>query len=363
MKNNNTETILRTNEVSPKRYLWYLLILGGFAIFGLYLLYSMSSYQSETNPCTMSELFFRALRSDGGLPFVALVIPASAVVAYFIARGWGKIEVVVTNQRVYGSLFLGSNFNLPLECITNVEKVSRTRIQITSTYGITTLHLLDNCNEIYTALTGKDAPAISRADGKKQERMNALQILTDDELTTRLGSMQAAARIAYVTVAILAIGCIIAGAIPFIKYGFEYGMSIAPAYLLLFLFFCLIIAYPIHYIRIRHKDAIDEISNRADSSQKMTRLHNLLREKRIRATKILVSIIVITPIICGAGAMLMGGGGSSSYDDGPVTCSSCHREFDRSSKNGKSIARRNMCELCYENMIIMDEALDEALND
>lgn len=68
--NNGQETIIKTNSVSPKRYLWYLLILAGVGILGLYLLYSMNSYQSETNPRTMQELFVRAFQRDAALPFM-----------------------------------------------------------------------------------------------------------------------------------------------------------------------------------------------------------------------------------------------------------------------------------------------------
>ena len=34
-------------------------------------------------------------------------------------------------------------------------------------------------------------------------------------------------------------------------------------------------------------------------------------------------------------------------------------EFKRSSEDGKSIARRNMCELCYDKMNTMQDALDK----
>lgn len=100
-------------------------------------------------------------------------------------------------------------------------------------------------------MTGKPVPAISYSQVKKQERMKELKSFSDEALTTRIGTMQAAARIAYVFLILLAIGCVIFAAIPCIEYGFEYGMTIAPAYLLLFLFVVMIMGYPLYYIHTR----------------------------------------------------------------------------------------------------------------
>lgn len=92
----------------------------------------MNSYQSETNPRTMQELFVRAFRSDAALPFLALIIPVTAVIAYFIVRACSKLEVVVTDQRVYGRLFFGATFDLPLNSIQQVKKSSSTTLLIST---------------------------------------------------------------------------------------------------------------------------------------------------------------------------------------------------------------------------------------
>lgn len=191
--------------------------------------------------------------------------------------------------------------------------------------------------------------------------MKALKRLNDKELTTRLGAMQAALRIAYVFLIILGIGCTIMAAIPFFEYGFDYAITIAPAYLLLFVFVLLLLGFPIYYLRINQKEIMEEITKRAVSSEEMATLIAVLAAKRRRATIILLSIIIGVPVLIFAyvGVSI---GDIGSSDDATVSCGYCNREFKRSSSNGRSIQRRNLCENCYENMEIMEDALDQAGN-
>jgi len=93
---------------------------------------------------------------------------------------------------------------------------------------------------------------------KKLARMEVLKELNNQEPTTRLGTMQSGLRIAYVALLLLFVGCTIMAIMPFAEHGIEYGLSVAPAYFLLFLFVLLLFAYPIYYLKTRQKDALDQ---------------------------------------------------------------------------------------------------------
>ena len=351
MKN---EEIIQSSTVSAKRYLWYLLILGGAAIFGLYLLYSMSCYQSEIYKYTAQELFRRSLSSDGGLPFVALIIPVTGVVAYFIVRTLGKLEVVVTTGRIHGRFPTGAAFDIPRDKIKRVEKAARTTLKITTTNGtITVLRGLGNCDDLYVALKGELPPVCSRAAYRKLARIAELQKLSDHVLLTRASFLQAARNITYTILALLALGCSALSIIDFFKYGFDYAII----YPVFFLGIFLIFSIPLFYVIITSKAIHEVIDLRAEKSPKLKSWKTSLADKRRKATIILVTIIAVCSLV--PSIILFSDMGNGNESNGMVICSSCNHTFKSSSNDARSIAKRKMCERCYKNMTSTQDALDK----
>lgn len=93
------------------------------------------------------------VKSDGALPYVWLVVPVFALIALLLYKGWSKIELTVSDKRVYGCAAFGKRVDLPLDAISAVGTSAFNGIAITTASGAIKFSMMENCNEIHSAVS------------------------------------------------------------------------------------------------------------------------------------------------------------------------------------------------------------------
>lgn len=93
------------------------------------------------------------VRSDGALPYVWLLVPVFALIAFLLYKGWSKIELTVSDKRVYGCAAFGKRVDLPLDAISAVGTSVFNGIAITTASGAIKFAMLENRNEIHSAVS------------------------------------------------------------------------------------------------------------------------------------------------------------------------------------------------------------------
>ena len=88
-----------------------------------------------------------------GVSFVFLLIPALAVIAYLIYKAWSKIELTVSDKRVYGSAAFGKRVDLPFDSISAVGTSAFNGIAITTASGAIKFVMIKNRDEIHSAVS------------------------------------------------------------------------------------------------------------------------------------------------------------------------------------------------------------------
>ena len=85
------------------------------------------------------------------------------------------------------------------------------------------------------------------------------------------------------------------------------------------------------------------------------------RKKENRWTKrFMIIIITVCVVVAVPVAIWISTSGSSADMRYNIECGSCERIFPKGSDDGKSIAKRGLCENCYGNMNSLQGALDSA---
>lgn len=93
------------------------------------------------------------VKSDGALPFVWLIVPVFVLIAILLYKGWSKIELTVSDKRVYGCAAFGKRVDLPLDAISAVGTSAFNGIAITTASGAIKFSMMENCNEIHGAVS------------------------------------------------------------------------------------------------------------------------------------------------------------------------------------------------------------------
>ena len=122
----------------------------GFIVAGIvallsYFLYSVNSYRSyayispagtrTTRTISWGEAISKSIRCDGGLPFVAIGVVIFVIIGYIIYKNWSKIEITVSDKRVYGINAVGKRVDLPLDSISAVGTSAFRGIAVTTSSG------------------------------------------------------------------------------------------------------------------------------------------------------------------------------------------------------------------------------------
>lgn len=99
------------------------------------------------------DLIKGTVSSDGALPFVWLLVPVFAVIAFVLYKGWSKIELTVSDKRVYGCAAYGKRVDLPLDAISAVGTSAFNGIAVTTASGAIKFVMMENRDEIHDAVS------------------------------------------------------------------------------------------------------------------------------------------------------------------------------------------------------------------
>lgn len=139
-------------------------IVAGIVAFLSYFLYSVNSYRSyayispagtrSTKTIPWGEAISESIRYDGGLPFVAIGVVIFIIIGYIIYKNWSKIEMTVSDKRVYGINAVGKRVDLPLDSISAVGTSAFRGIAVTTSSGAIKFNMLENRDEVQSAISG-----------------------------------------------------------------------------------------------------------------------------------------------------------------------------------------------------------------
>ena len=192
---------------------------------------------------------------------------------------------------------------------------------------------------------------------KKQDRIAELMALKEEDILLRLGIIQSTFRIALIVLGVVALGCLIFFIVESIKYGIAYGFQILLICIVFVIGLLAIFGIPLYTILAQNKEITQVISMRSQESSAFANWEVKLKEKRHKSAIVLIAIISVSSII--AISAFSSGISSNSGGGGTVECGYCGRTFKSSSDDGSSIAKRKLCENCYNNMKQMEDALDK----
>lgn len=131
----------------------------GVIIFLIYFINSINNYRSYYSTfdgwveLPLSEAIQTSLEADGGLFHFFLFIPILAVVGLVFYIIWSKIELTVTDKRVYGVAAFGKRVDLPLDSISAVGTSAFKGIDVGTSSGKIKFKFIKNRDEIHKIMS------------------------------------------------------------------------------------------------------------------------------------------------------------------------------------------------------------------
>lgn len=174
----------------------------GLLAFLAYFMYSVNSYRTEwgywkygeysMRTYTISEAISKSIDCDGALPFVALAIPVFIIIGIIFYKCWSKVELTVTDKRVYGKAAFGKRVDLPLDSVSSVGTSGKKGIDVGTSSGRIKFKFIKNYSEIHEVLSklimerqNKEAvktEAVSNADElKKYKELLDSGVITEQD--------------------------------------------------------------------------------------------------------------------------------------------------------------------------------------
>lgn len=137
--------IIKTEKISVKSYLPSVLIFCGAAFLAAFIIIDIT---------IQGGMFFEGHGIDGehGIAFLFAAIP---LLFYFIFVMMAASELVVTDKRVYGKIFLGKRVDLPLDAISAVALTFFLfqGLSVSTSSGRITFFFLKERNEMHKAIS------------------------------------------------------------------------------------------------------------------------------------------------------------------------------------------------------------------
>lgn len=133
----------------------------GVLLLAIYLVFDASRYAPRFNELSAKGYDWfdykspldMAFKQDGGI-IVAFLIPVVfAIVAFLIYRSYSKVELVITNKRVYGTAKLGKRVDLPLDSISAVGTSIMSGIDVATSSGAIKFKFIKNRDEVHKEIS------------------------------------------------------------------------------------------------------------------------------------------------------------------------------------------------------------------
>lgn len=181
------KTIIKGELKDAKRLCIIIAVLGLliFLIDGIIVANSHYNYMNASfsrSKYTWGEAFSYAfgLGNGGNLVFIPLIF-VCPVIAYFIYKRWSKVEITITDKRVYGVNSAGKRVDLPMDSISAVGTGIFSSLAITTASGAIKFAMLANRDELHKALSnllverqGKPVTTISGSDADELKKYKEL---------------------------------------------------------------------------------------------------------------------------------------------------------------------------------------------
>lgn len=101
----------------------------------------------------LGDLSKGTVKSDGALPYIMLIVPVFLFLGYWIYKDWSKIELTVSDKRVYGSAAFGKRVDLPLDSVSAVGTSIFKGISISTASGAIKFYMMENRDEIHKEIS------------------------------------------------------------------------------------------------------------------------------------------------------------------------------------------------------------------
>lgn len=152
--------IIKSERFNVKKVAAIIVIIG-FALLIAYAVFDTIKYSDNFNELAAknydwfdySSPLDMALKQDGGF-IVAFLLPVVfAIIAFIVYRAYSKIELTVTDKRVFGCATFGKRVNLPLDAISAVGTSSMKGIDVTTASGAIKFKFILNRDELHKAIS------------------------------------------------------------------------------------------------------------------------------------------------------------------------------------------------------------------
>ena len=163
-----------------------IIVIIGFALLIAYTVFDAIRYADEFHRLAAKHYSWfhysspmeMAIAHDGGFIVACLLPVAFAIIALIIYRAYSKIELTVTDKRVFGCATFGKRVDLPLDAISAVGTSAMKGIDVTTASGAIKFKFIMNRDELHEAISKllverQSKPAASAAITQEIPQSNA----------------------------------------------------------------------------------------------------------------------------------------------------------------------------------------------
>ena len=171
--------IIKSERFNVKKVAAIIVIIG-FALLIAYAVFDTIKYSDNFNELAAknydwfdySSPLDMALKQDGGF-IVAFLLPVVfAIIAFIVYRAYSKIELTVTDKRVFGCATFGKRVDLPLDAISAVGTSSMKGIDVTTASGENGISITADASGIGGQISGLNI-SITDSKGNVKKSANA----------------------------------------------------------------------------------------------------------------------------------------------------------------------------------------------
>ena len=152
--------IIKSERFNVKKVAAIIVIIG-FALLIAYAVFDTIKYSDNFNELAAknydwfdySSPLDMALKQDGGFIVAFLLHVVFAIIAFIVYRAYSKIELTVTDKRVFGCATFGKRVDLPLDAISAVGTSSMKGIDVTTASGAIKFKFILNRDELHKAIS------------------------------------------------------------------------------------------------------------------------------------------------------------------------------------------------------------------